>query len=124
MFRAVRADGTTHSVGLAGTPDSPLLYVDGSACLPPAQPPTLNGADAWANRLGIYTGEVDTFRLRCAGGSLLIYSDDDRYEVPALPLDEYHLASDFGLFAYVDGEPPQLVGGGGLWRFTRQADAP
>lgn len=126
LYRGVRADnGGVIPVGFAGTPASPVLYIDGSACLPVGEPLSPCDAARWAERLGVYAGETDCWRLRIEDDQLWLYSDDDRMELPALPLDERRLVSDFGLFEYVDeDDTPMLIGGGGLWRFYRQVNAP
>lgn len=124
LYQGKRADSRgLVPVGFAGTAEAPVVYVDGSACLRVREPLSKAGADAWVDRLGTYAGETDVWRLRLDSDGLRLYSEDDRMELPALPLDDHRLVSDFGLFEYVDDETPMLVGGGGLWRFYRQPEA-
>ena len=120
LYNGKRPKGGTVPVGFAGTADAPVLYVDGSACLRVSEPLAGCEPDVWAERLGTYSGETDRWHLRLDGDQLRLYSEDDRIELPALPIDDHRLASDFGLFEYVEGETPMLVGGGGLWRFYRE----
>jgi CubicO group peptidase (beta-lactamase class C family) len=120
VYRGMRADGGTVAVGFCGTADAPVLYIDGSACTRCDAPEVTTEASIWADRLGTYAGDTDIWRLRLDGDELRIYSVDDEIEHPALLLDERRFVCDFGLFEYLDGERPALLGGGGLWRFTRQ----
>jgi CubicO group peptidase (beta-lactamase class C family) len=119
LYNARKPKGSTVPVGFAGTADAPVLYVDGSACMRVSEPLSGCEPDVWAARQGIYSGETDRWHLRLEGDQLRIYSEDDRVELPALPIDDTRLASDFGLFEYVEGDTPMLIGGGGLWRFYR-----
>ncbi len=115
--------GGSVSVGfLPGAADqTKYLMMDGMLCARFDQA-TAPDVGTWAEHAGIYRGDIDIWTLRFADGQLLIYSDDERTEVPCIPLDEHRFACAFGLFEFAcdaNGRAVALRGGGGEWRFQR-----
>lgn len=123
QFRATTTDGDSLSVGFRRAPDTTVryLYLNGSPCMRADMTLAAVAVDGWEPALGVYSDELDSFRLRREGDQLWLYSDDERAEVPCVLLDERRFACDFGLFELAEDAEGRLalLGGGGHWRFPK-----
>ena len=66
--------------------------------------------DRWAAYVGRYTG-VEKIDVRVVGDQLLVYSEDEGREMPAVPLSDTRFACDVGLLEFhvaADGTVPSL----------------